>query len=132
MRMPRLRLENLEGEELEVARLITRSNGSLRASKPDLRKGDEHRRAAYVWRMVAFSVSPIRAHHCMPVCAEFYLPTRCGEEGHRELVKHLDDIANAIVNTVPKAEWHGVIRWGQAFGMIGRPRYNEEGAVIYR
>jgi hypothetical protein len=130
--MPRVRLEDLEGEALSYARLITRSDGSLRASKPDLRKGDEHRRAAYVWRMVAFSISPLRHHQCMPVCAEFDLPTRCGEEGHRDLVKHLDAIADAITNTVPKVEWHGVIRWGQAFGMVGAPRYNEEGAVIYR
>jgi hypothetical protein len=39
--------------------------GRLRATKP------ADPRAAYVWRMVAFQVSPRAEHHCMPVTADF-------------------------------------------------------------
>ena len=45
--------------------LITGKDGEIRASKP--KDGN----AAYVWRMVAFSVSTISRHHCMPVTADF-------------------------------------------------------------
>lgn len=41
--------------------------GRLRATKPD------DPRAAYVWRMVAFQISPRREHHCMPVTADMGL-----------------------------------------------------------
>lgn len=87
-------------------------------------------RAAYIWRMVAFQISPNPKHQCVPVCADFDLP---GDfDSRRQESRYCDCIVNEIVNAVPKNQWHGVIRWGQAFGQIGTPRYNEEGAVIYR
>jgi len=44
--------------------MITK-DGKLRASKP--KDGN----AAYIWRMVAFSVSTNPKHHCMPMTADF-------------------------------------------------------------
>jgi hypothetical protein len=45
--------------------LITNGKGLIRASKP--KDGN----AAYVWRMVAFSVSTDRRQQCMPMTADF-------------------------------------------------------------
>jgi|GEM_PF-4563203 len=45
--------------------LITSKNGELRSTKP--KDGN----AAYVWRMVAFSLSTNPRHRCMPVTADF-------------------------------------------------------------
>jgi hypothetical protein len=86
----------------------------------------------------------------MPMMAEFDLPSYCWVRGvsysdpayvkasqdaaarRREVIKHLDELVEAVVDTVPKNQWHGIIRWGQVLGKIGTPRYDDEGAVIYR
>jgi hypothetical protein len=41
----------------------------LRASRPTKEKGATQ----YIWRMIAFIVSPNSQHHCMPVGADFYI-----------------------------------------------------------
>jgi hypothetical protein len=93
-----------------------KNKGKLRASKPT-ENGD----SAYVWRMVAFQISPIGAHHCLPMCADFdiVVPEGMGSseryEWRRNRAKVLDALANKIVNQIPKSEWHGVRRWRQAF-----------------
>ncbi len=126
-----------------VRRIVHR--GRLRATKPKVtyhRAGrDEFGRqryepdyvegcAAYVWRMVAFYTSPKRAHQCMPVTADFSIPGELEEvQNTRE---ELDAIVDVVVDSIPRPQWHGVIRWGQAFGMVGSPRYTSEGTVVYR
>jgi hypothetical protein len=120
------------------------NKGRLRASKPPIDSttgpgprggtvripGLDSGRAAYLWRMVAFNVSPHPRHHCMPVCAEFDLPGEGADR--RRLVEELDALADRIVNAVPRDQWHGVIRWGNAPGMIGAPRVAPDGAIVYR
>lgn len=146
-----LDVTNHEQEAQIVARILNK--GALRATKPAIRKDTANeyndRCAAYTWRMVAFAISPHPAHHCMPMCAEFDLPdfgmqgvnwkdadfgekVHAAHEQRRELSKRLDALADRIVNTVPKNEWHGVTRWAQAFGQAGTPRVTKEGAIIYR
>lgn len=93
--------------------------GSLRSSKP---KNGE---AAYVWRMVAFQVSPISQHQCMPVTADFDMPARYWDRKadpdchnkRRDRTKELDQLVDALVNTVNKRQWHGVHRWAHALGV---------------
>lgn len=128
----------------EYARRISHK-GALRASKPkigyvivphpwggNMRLNDlEEAKVAYVWRMVAFQVSPKDEHHCMPVCADMDLPVDDHAERSR-LTDLLDTYVKAIVDSIPRDQWHGIRRWGQAFGLIGTPRLNAEGAVIYR
>ena len=128
---------------LAIAQLVFKvgSDGmcELRASKPknsmklhfNLRKyiGE----AQYVWRNVAFLVSPNSKHHCMPVMAEFDLPGHPLYEGksyfdlsedekimirlwEKQRKNELKTIEDMIVNLIPKAEWHGVHRWGRALG----------------
>lgn len=112
----------------QYALAITKASGdkrTLRASKP---KGNG--RVAYVWRMVAFTISPIRQHQCMPVTADFdvydYYVNGTNEYGRqsfdhsaiREECKRLDAIADAIIDRVPKSEWHGTRSWARAFGHI--------------
>lgn len=130
--MPKINLQSLTGEALFYAKLIVRPDGTLRASRPSLKKGDDIRCAAYVWRMVAFSISCDPKHHCMPCTAYCYLPRGLSHDERRQLEKHLDGVADVIINSVPKSDWHGVTRWGNALGYIGTPRYGDDGAVIYR
>lgn len=117
---------NLYGRDLEIA-LNCLNKGKLIASKPT--KDGE---AAYVWRMVAFTISSNPKHHCMPVTAEFDLPecywpprntkydpavaSLCSER-RRKRIKELNVIVEAMINATPKSEWHGVKRWARAFGV---------------
>jgi hypothetical protein len=132
-------------------RIVNSRTGELRASKPpvprqievlDAKYGTRYDYeneadaelgiAAYVWRMVAFSVSIKSEHHCMPCTAEFDLPGSWNSTVQKAAIARADAIIRVIVDSVPSSEWHGVTRWGQAFGVIGTPRYNDEGAVVYR
>jgi hypothetical protein len=147
--MPKIDLTalNFSAVDYELVRGIVNSRtGELRASKPELpdkvkmnghydylteadaRKG----MTAYIWRMVAFEISPHSQHQCMPICADFDLPHCGGYDERRELSKHLDEIVKAIVDKVPMSEWHGIIRWGNAFGTIGHQEIAQDGSYIYR
>jgi hypothetical protein len=152
--MPRIELSRIEGLDAAdlalVAGIISgqgANKGCLRASKPNVTMHyvgrDKYNcrvyepdategRIAYIWRMVAFQISPKSEHHCMPVTADFDLPGRCGSDERKAAMAECDRIVEAVVDSVPKTQWNGIIRWGQVFGVVGTPRYNEEGAVIYR
>lgn len=124
MLMPIIDASNLTGEAREFTNAIT-VNGRLRASKP------KDGRAAYVWRMVAFTVSPNSRHQCMPCTADFGID--CGDYNERRAIcRELDKIVDQIVKAVPVTEWHGVRRWGQVFGRVGTPTATAEGAIVYR
>lgn len=60
----------LTGRNREIAE-ATLHRGRLRRNKPI---GDGE--AAWVWRMLAFYVSPISKHQCMPMTADFDLPAQ--------------------------------------------------------
>ena len=146
MKMPTINLSLLKGDALAYANRITKEDGTLRASKPPMsyRLVRNHRgnmvreydlqdaSAAYVWRYVAFYVSPNPTHQCIPTMAYFDLPFDEPSEADTYVKDVLNPIIDAIVDAVPVSQWHGVRRWGQAFGVVGTPRYNDEGAVIYR
>lgn len=95
------------------------ATGCLRASKPSPSVGPKFGLDAgevqYVWRMVAFFISSNPQHHCMPVCADFYLPYADYQQ-RRQRSKELDLLVDAIVDTVAPANWHGVARWSRALG----------------
>jgi len=138
-----------------IRRIVNTRTGELRASKPTVAQMQEYPEtdpasifrtyydfaneddaktglAAYIWRHVAFSISPKPAHQCMP-CLDFCdLPNSYKHNMSDPNTKHLHDLVDIVVKSVPCSEWHGVQRWGNAFGLIGTPRYNAEGAVIYR
>ena len=108
---------DLNEEDMEIAEQIVKRNGQLYASRPKKASGD----AQYVWRMVVFMVSNKPAHQCIPVTADFYLDEEYwnGENAfdrRRAHTQELDKIADAIIDIVPKREWHGVQRWGRALG----------------
>ena len=109
------------------------NKGKLRASKP---KDGE---AAYVWRMVAFTVSRNPVHQCMPITADWdlrnqYFPSpkfppstpwddpeyRAAMDANsaavRARIKELDAIADALIATIPVTQWAGALRWARAFG----------------
>jgi len=128
--MPKVDLSVLTDAERELAEGIVATRGKnagrLRASKPPVERvrstetygkhGFYHRwqikggETAYVWRMVAFYISPINQHHCMPVMADCDLPADDFDE-RMALAKELDKVVDKIVNTVPVEQWHGVARW---------------------
>jgi len=133
--MPKIEIERIATEAgRKFAALITTNRGGvnvLRASKPKVEKikvpddrygyhyepaDPDAGRAAYIWRMVAFQISTNHRHHCMPCTADFDLPGTCAES--RAEAKALDDVVASIVDSVPKEQWHGVLRWGRAYGII--------------
>jgi len=127
MSMPKVNMEMVESaslnmEERDIVNIVVKKNTEVRASKPKV-KDDVTGKAAYVWRMVCFSVSPKHQHHCMPVCADFDLPAR-NENGKwssalaREMAKELNKLVDLITDAIPKEEWYGIHRWGKAFGMF--------------
>lgn len=152
MTMPKLTSRPMMTEqEAAIFDIVVKKDSSIRASRPKTARmtvkvnddsffgytryyANEQERlmgeAAYVWRMVAFQVSKNHQHQCMPVMADSYLDGNSQER--RERIKELDALVKKIVDCVPMNQWHGVKRWGQAFGVIGQPQYNEEGAIIYR
>jgi hypothetical protein len=69
---------------------------------------------AYVWRDVAFSISPISAHHCMPVSNDFNLEGSYSSQ--KEIRTLLHAITDKIIKSVPKTQWYGIARWGKVFG----------------
>jgi len=130
-RMPKLNLEaaGLTPQEYELAKGIIatrgKNKGALRASKPKVERTDlgpespgsyyhkwqiEGGETAYIWRMVAFYISPKHQHQCMPCTADFDLEAS-NYQDRMAKAKELDAIVDKIVDTVPKAQWHGVRRW---------------------
>lgn len=139
-------------EDWVIVSRVFKKNGALRASKPDITYTIVKRhmygrpdapladyrennlldaKSAYVWRMVVFSVSDVRAHQCMPICADMDLPIEDYQE-RRALCKELDTLADRIINLFPKREWRGVIAWGNALGVLGSPELDSSGAVVDR
>jgi hypothetical protein len=116
--------EWMDAEQKAIVDLIVKNDGSIRATKP---KVDETNpvtgKAAYVWRMVVFIVSPKGVHQCWPVTADFDLPAY-DESGKwssalsREMAKELKPIEDAIIGSIPTNQWAGAMRWGRAFGRI--------------
>ncbi len=135
-RMPRINVEDLglSDADKEIVRgIINTRTGCLRASAPETYPcTDERGLTYYVWRMVAFSVSPIAAHQCMPCTVGMYFASRCGTPERKALEARGNAIEKAVTYSIPMHQWAGIIRWGQVYGQIGTPRYNDEGAVIYR
>ena len=107
------------------------NKGKLRASKP---KDGE---AAYVWRMVAFTVSRNPVHQCMPITADWdlrnqyfngpkYFPgayddpeyraaSKAVSDAARARTKELDALADKLIATIPVTQWAGALRWARAF-----------------
>ena len=123
-----------------------KNKGKLRASKPPIpivgtRPGTYVSKVnvldynssctAYIWRMVAFQISPLPQHQCLPITADFDLEVE-DHDTRRELSKRLDSLVSIVVDSIPKQQWHGIKRWGEAFGLLGTPRYNSEGSTVYR
>jgi len=132
-RMPELNLEaaGLTTEEYALAKGIVatrgKNKGCLRASKPKVERTDlgpqepgsfyhnwhiEGGETAYIWRMVAFFISPKHQHQCMPCTADMDLPGD-GFKERKALAEELDEVVDKIVDTVPKHQWHGVRRWAR-------------------
>ena len=126
MMMPKVNLEQLEAnlteEEFNITKNFLKKDGSIRSTKPKINdKESITGKSAYVWRMVVFMVSPKLQHQCMPVTASFDLPA-IADNGKwcsqiaREQEAELKNVIDAVVDSIPKNEWHGVQRWAKAFG----------------
>lgn len=107
----------------KIVEIIIKDN-KIRKTKPKVNDNDPITgKAAYVWRMVVFYVSPNSRHHCMPVAADFDLPA-FDENGKwrtsiaREMAKELDVLVDKIVDLVPPEQRYGLNAWAKAFGKI--------------
>jgi|APGre2960657373_1045057.scaffolds.fasta_scaffold02494_15 hypothetical protein len=131
MTMPIIPIDHLSVEEREIASGIIanqgKNKGRLRAGKPKIeysifeengrklrRPTDKTGKVAYLWRMVAFHVSPTPQHQCLPVLAFVDLPGTY-QDG-QVLAKELDLIVNKIIDAMPRKEWQGINRWAKALG----------------
>jgi hypothetical protein len=70
----------------------------------------------YVWRELAFIMSPISAHHCMPVCNDFNLEYTSFDMRRKEQLAMLNNIVDKIYKSVPPHLLHGLKRWKNALG----------------
>jgi len=118
--MPKIDLNRIGGHAArQYAEKIVARGGRLRATKP---RGDG--RVVYVWRNVAFAISPKPAHQCMPVTDFSDLWRQLEAEGEGRVqyevvaaeAERLQSIIDEIIDSVPKSEWHGILRWGRALG----------------
>jgi len=131
MNMPIIPLDHLTAEERELANGIVatqgKNKGKLRSGKPKIeyiiveKNGRKYRypndktgKTAYIWRMVAFHVSPVPQHQCLPIMANMDLPGNYDESV--ALAKQMDIIVNKIVDAMPRKEWQGINRWARAIG----------------
>jgi hypothetical protein len=97
--------DEFTAEELSLIwQIKNHTTGTLRSDKP------KDGRAAYVWRMVAFQVSPNPQHHCMPVTADFGINCKDYTE-RRAITDKLDELVKRIVDGIPMSQWHGVHAW---------------------
>ena len=114
MQMPKIDLDlvDLTPTERTLAQEIFKANGTLYASKPGKASGE----GKYLWRMVAFGVSPHAKHHCLPVTAYFDLGGEYSEVMDRS--KELDDLATKLEQAVPVLERHGTMQWGRVLGRL--------------
>jgi hypothetical protein len=114
MQTPKLNMDPLSSGAHEWAQQIIatrgKNKGRLRASSPSKQYDDLY----YVWRNVAFYLSPIAQHQCMPVCTDFCFKLR--DEVGQARRKQLDKIIDEIVDAVPLEERHGLNKWGKALG----------------
>lgn len=129
--MPKINYVAQTEKEDAIMSLIL-NHGKLRASKPPVPKmdvvngvdgykhflhltpeNDTKGDASYVWRMVAFMVSPKSQHHCMPMTADFCVSGNIVTR--RNKVAVLDKLVDRIVDCVPKEGWPGIHRWAGIF-----------------
>ncbi len=109
--------DDIEG--YSIMALVVKKDMTVRATKPKINRDEPITgKAAYVWRMVCFMVSPKQPHQCMPVSADSYLPAfyENGKWNYnlaREMAKTLRPIENAIIDNIDKSQWHGVMRWSK-------------------
>jgi hypothetical protein len=104
--------QHLSADDFALVQAIVKRDGTLRASKPEKACGE----AKYLWRMVAFAISPEPRHHCMPMMAFCDLPGRYGSDEYRAAEARCSAIEKVVVAATPKSQQHGVQRWASAFG----------------
>jgi hypothetical protein len=129
--MPLINPALFSGEELELVSGIVshqgKNKGRLRASKPKLeweayeKDGRKLRRptlktgsVAFLWRMVAFAISPVYKHHCLPIMADFDLPYSYGTPEYKALRDRLQALADKVEASILPGQRHGTVRWARA------------------
>lgn len=103
-------------EHALISQIVGRGD-ELRTSRSKTISGE----AQYLWRNVAFQISQVRAHQCMPVMADFYFEWKGNTVSERADYarakrKELDDLQDRVMKFYPKSQWYGVARWAKALG----------------
>ncbi|MCX8008313.1 MAG: hypothetical protein N3A54_01270 [Patescibacteria group bacterium] len=111
--MPKISYQPQNEWESSIIAAITTRDGKLKGSYPGKRERTmEFGVAFYVWRNVAFYISPIRQHHCLPIGADFYIPMEY-DELRKYINDVLDPLVDRIVESVPVLERHGLLVWSK-------------------
>lgn len=111
--MYRISLIPFPGMEGAIVRRILDKDGMIRRSRPEITEDGYSNCAAYVWRMVVFTISKVPRHQCMPVMSQYYLPEMASADEQRQLIKWMDALADKVCAQVPVTEWHGIARWSE-------------------
>jgi hypothetical protein len=112
--------------EVRVLRRLFKEDLTLRQSRPEIVYEKVHVDgqvyevperwsgiAAYVWRMIVFTISTRAKHQCLPIMADSYLPVYPGmtptlRDAYKQFAEAL---ADKICSLIPPTEWHGIARW---------------------
>lgn len=105
-------IADLTSAERELLALCVHK-GQLRRTKPDVKL--HHGRAAYLWRMLAFGLSPHRVHHCFPICADLDMVPPITAEETKAAIEQADAETDAGLT-------HGMPRNSQRRFSVGRVR----------
>lgn len=121
---------------LEASRSITatqgKNKGRLRASKPPMKQSIIKRvrynhessyydhplldcAAAQIWRYVAFEISTLGQHHCLPMMADLDSPFDMSYNESREFAKWCQSAADIILGMFKAENKPGLLRWSRAF-----------------
>ena len=106
---------------LALVGTMNQRNGRLYASRPRKATGD----TVYLWRILAFHLSPKPEHQCMPVTADMdvgpdHKPGDTAENTRKRFqardvrVKVLSGIVKRVIDLIPPNQWHGARRWHRA------------------
>lgn len=121
--MPRMNLDMVDmstwTEDQKLAFSLIHKNGVLKVAKPKATKKVSDKMvvgmAAYMWRMLTFYTVNRHPYVCMPVTADWDIPQKYDER--RATVEILNVLVEQVLdNAIPKSEWKGIMRWGNALG----------------
>ena len=127
MAMPNININNIElsDGDRNLVREILKADNTLYQSKPK----NASRDGQYLWRVVAFGISPNSQHHKLPTKASRDLNGNTLEQKSR--ARELHQLALQIEQAVPVTERHGSTSWYRQIENLNNNRFTLSPDYIY-